>query len=140
MINNADITIISKARTEEDCDETEFFTVGSFSETEKGFVVKYSENADIGYDSCSITMTINGESVTIERSAPAPSILTVEKGKKHHCLYGTPYGDFMMGINAFEVRNELTSDGGKLYLKYSIDINSDFVSENELDITIRKDN
>ncbi|MBQ7834166.1 MAG: DUF1934 domain-containing protein, partial [Ruminiclostridium sp.] len=56
------------------------------------------------------------------------------------CLYGTPYGDFMMGINAFEVRNELTSDGGKLYLKYSIDINSDFVSENELDITIRKDN
>lgn len=136
-MTNADITIISRARTEEDCDETEFFTVGSFSEADGVYTIKYSENAEIGYESCHVTITINDESVIIERSAPAPSILTVEKGKKHHCVYGTPYGDFMMGINAFEVKNDVTSDGGKLYLRYSIDINSDFVSENELNLNIK---
>lgn len=137
---NADITILSVAKTEDGSDETEFFTVCGFSEENGVFTVRYTENAEIGYEACQVTMTINGESVTIERTAPAASILTVEKGKKHHCHYGTPYGDFLMGINAFEVRNEITSDGGKLYLKYSIDINSDFVSENELNITIKKDN
>lgn len=136
-MNNADITIISVAKTEEDRDETEFFTVGSFSEEEKGFVIRYSENAEIGYESCHVTITVKGESVIIERSAPAPSILTVEKGKKHHCIYGTPYGDFAMGINAFEVKNELSEKGGKLYLRYSIDINSDFVSENELNVNVK---
>lgn len=136
-MTNADITILSVAKTEDDRDETEFFTVGSFSEKEKGFVIRYSENAEIGYEACSVTITIKGESVTIERSAPAPSILTVEKGKKHHCIYGTPYGDFAMGINAFEVKNRLTAEGGTLYLRYSIDINSDFVSENELNIKVK---
>lgn len=133
----ADITILSAAVTEDDRDETDFFTVGTYSEDEDGFVIRYSENAEIGYESCHVTITAKGESVIIERSAPAPSIMTVEKGKKHHCLYGTPYGDFMMGINAFEVKNNLGSDGGTLYLKYSIDINSDFVSENELNIRVK---
>lgn len=139
-MNNADITLISKAKTEDDCDETEFFTVGNYSAQEDGFVIMYSENADIGYDACRITITVKESAVTIERSAPAPSLLTVEKGKKHHCLYGTPFGDFMMGINAFDVKNELTAEGGKLYLRYSIDINSDFVSENELNLTVKLHN
>ncbi len=136
-MNNADITLISAATTEEGRDETEFFTVGSFTEEDDSFVIRYGENAEIGYESCQVTITIKGESVYIERSMPAPSLLTIEKGKKHHMLYGTPYGDFMMGINAFEVKNEMTAEGGKLYLRYSIDINSDFVSENEINLTVK---
>ena len=136
-MNNADITLISRAFTDGNCDETEFFTVGSFTQDNDSFIIRYGENAEIGYESCQVTMTIKGETVLIERSAPAPSLLTVEKGKKHHMLYGTPYGDFMMGINAFEVKNEMTPQGGKLYLKYSIDINSDFVSENEINLTVK---
>ena len=136
----ADITILSAATSDGERDETEFFTVGTYSEEENGFVIKYDENAEVGYESCHVTITANGESVIIERSAPAPSVMTVEKGKKHHCLYGTPYGDFMMGINAFDVKNNLSPIGGTLYLKYSIDINSDFVSENELNIRVKTEN
>lgn len=136
-MNNADITLISAAVTEEGRDETEFFTVGSFTLDGDNYVIKYGENGEIGYESCQVTITIKGETVLIERSLPAPSLLTVEKGKKHHMLYGTPYGDFMMGINAFEVKNDMTPEGGKLYLKYSIDINSDFVSENEINLTVK---
>lgn len=136
-MNNADITLISAATTEEGRDETEFFTVGSFKQDGGSFIIKYGENGEIGYESCQVTITIKDETVLIERSLPAPSLLTIEKGKKHHMLYGTPYGDFMMGINAFEVNNEMTPEGGKLYLKYSIDINSDFVSENEINLTVK---
>lgn len=136
-MNNADITLISAATTEEGRDETEFFTVGSFTQTDKGYVIEYGENAEVGYESCRVTITVSGSSVLIERSMPAPSLLTIEKGKKHHALYGTPYGDFTMGINAFEVDNKITPEGGTLYLKYSIDINSDFVSENEINLTVK---
>lgn len=136
-MNKADINILSAAVSGDNRDETDFFTVGTYSEDENGFIIRYSENAEIGYESCHVTITAKGESVIIERSAPAPSIMTVEKGKKHHCLYGTPYGDFMMGINAFEVKNNLTAEGGTLYLKYSIDVNSDFLSENELNIKVK---
>lgn len=136
-MKNADITLISAATTEEGRDETEFFTVGTFEQTDEGYVIKYGENGEIGYESCQVTITILDSSVLIERSMPAPSLLTIEKGKKHHMLYGTPYGDFMMGINAFEVQNRITPEGGTLYLKYSIDINSDFVSENEINLKVK---
>lgn len=134
---NADMTLISKAKSEDNCDETEFFSVCSYEQTEDSYVISYEENADVGYESCKVCITVKNGYVEIQRSAPAPSIMTVEKGKKHHFLYGTPFGDFMMGINAFEVINELTPEGGRLYLRYSIDINSDFVSENELNMTVR---
>ena len=49
---------------------------------------------------------------------------------------GTPFGDFTMGINTYDIQNTLSEVGGRLWFKYSIDINSDFVSENEMEILV----
>ena len=46
----------------------------------------------------------------------------------------------MVGINTNELKNEITDKGGDLYLKYTIDVNSGFLSENELFINIKECN
>ena len=65
------------------------------------------------------------------------SIRIVEKGKKHHCHYVTPYGEMMVGIYTHEIKNELNEHGGKLYMKYTVDINSSYISDNEIYMEIK---
>ena len=134
---SVDLNITSVIKTDEGEDKIEFFTVGTYKSTKNGYCVSYEETGDIGYEHNRVIITADGDSVVIERKGDAPSTMCIEKNIKHHCIYGTPYGDIMMGINTYAVTNTLGREGGKLYFRYSIDINSDFVSENEMDIDIR---
>ena len=131
-----DVRISSKIRNDDGEDSTEFFTSGSYEPSERGYVLCYDESDGIGYESCSVKITVMGKTILIERSGTASASLTIEEGVKHHCVYGTPYGEFTMGINAYEVQSELGDEGGELRFRYSIDVNSDFISENEMHITI----
>lgn len=136
-MKKADITIISVVSNDEGEEKTEFFTEGSFDRSDDGYILGYKETDEMGYESCSITITAADEKVIIERQGNAASMLIVEKNMKHHCLYGTPYGEFTMGINTFKIRNELSDEGGTLFMKYCIDIDNDFISENEMLITVK---
>ena len=75
--------------------------------------------------------------VTMTRSGKAISSLFIEKGKKHHCHYGTEYGEMLLGISASRIVNNMTEDGGDMYFKYTIDVNSALVSENEIYLNVK---
>ncbi len=131
-----DLTIISIVKTDEGEDKIEFFTAGTYSCTAKGCRICYEETDGIGYEDCKVSIAVKDGVITVERTGPAASSLTIEKNVKHHCIYGTPFGDFTMGINTYEIQDTLDEEGGRLYFKYSIDINNDFVSENEMEIRV----
>jgi len=131
-----DLNITSIIKSEDDEEKIEFFTVGNYRQSKKGLVISYEENEGIGYENCKVNITADGDCITIERTGPAASTLCVEKNIKHHCVYGTPFGDFTMGINTYDIDNTLSEVGGRLWFKYSIDINNDFVSENEMEILV----
>ena len=137
-MEKVDITIISTVKNEEGEDKTEFFTTGEYEKTETGYLFRYDENAGMGYENCTVCVRADGQSVTVERRGPASSTMNIEKNVKHHSIYSTPYGDLTMGINTYEVDNGFGDDGGRLYFRYSIDINSGFISENEMEITVRR--
>lgn len=131
-----DLNIVSLVKTDEGEDKIELFTAGKCDFRNGNCILSYEEGGGIGYEHCKVKITAAEKSVTIERTGPAASTFSIEKNVKHHCVYGTPFGDFTMGINTYDIKNTLTRSGGRLWFKYSIDINSDFVSENEMDITV----
>ena len=45
-------------------------------------------------------------------------------------------GEMVMGVFARRIESDMTEDGGSLLLDYTIDINADFASINELKITV----
>lgn len=135
------INIKSTQKSEKDFDTTELFTFGKFSRgrNEKNkYKVCYEESDATGFAGSSVTLEISDDVVTMLRTGTSLSNLIIEKGKKHHCHYGTPYGDFMIGICTDEIKSSINDDGGDLYLKYTIDINSSFMSENEMFINIKE--
>ena len=132
-----DLNITSLVKTDEDeAEKIEFFTTGQYRAGKNGCLIRYDERDGIGYEDCSVTIRAEGYFVSVARTGPSASNMSIEKGIKHHCIYSTPFGDFTMGINTYEVVNTLGPDGGRLWFKYSIDINTDFVSENEMEIVV----
>ena len=125
MKKNVCITIKSTQTVDQDKDSTELFTFGAMESTENGFRLYYDESEATGFAGSSVTLEVTDE---------------MEKGKKHHCHYGTEFGDFMIGVCTDEIRNELAETGGEIYLKYTLDINSSYMSENEMFINVKECN
>jgi len=119
-------------------EEMELITKGQYRKTSDGFVISYDESEATGYEGSKTILTTIGENqVTMQRKGSTVSNLVIEKDKKHHCHYGTPYGDFMMGITANDIKSNLDASGGELYFKYVIDINSSYISDQEIFINVK---
>lgn len=118
-------------------DIMELITEGTFKPIKLGsaygWEISYEDSEATGFAGSTTTVTcIGDELASMRRSGSADSHLVIEKDRRHHCHYGTEYGDMLLGISASRIINRLSDEGGVLYFKYTIDINSAFVSENEI--------
>lgn len=113
--------------------EVELLTRGNFSYDGRKYCISYEDSEATGFEDSVTVIEVEDEKLaSVSRVGSAPSSLILEINKKHHCHYGTPYGDMMVGIFAHRIENNLSPDGGDLYMKYTIDINSSYVSDNEI--------
>ena len=118
-------------------DVMELITEGTFKPIKlgnaDGWEISYEDSEATGFAGSTTTVTcIGNELASMRRSGSADSHLVIEKDRRHHCHYGTEYGDMLLGISASRIINRLSEEGGVLYFKYTMDINSAFVSENEI--------
>ncbi len=102
-----------------------------------GWEITYEDTETTGFAGSTTVITCYGsEYASMERSGNAQTNLIIESTRKHHCHYGTEYGDMMIGIYTHKIINRLTDDGGELYFKYTIDANSVLLSNNEIYISV----
>ena len=80
----------------------------------------------------------NDNKVTIIRNGEIQSRLILEKGRRHQCHYRTMVGDMMIGVFADTINNELSDNGGKLHVSYSLDFNNELISNNEFYIDVQE--
>lgn len=133
MINLTSVNTVDKESS-----KTELTTEGTLKKLRGGgFEIKYEESEVTGFGGSTTSLILHGDNiVNLKRTGTAPSDLILEKDKKHHCHYGTPYGDFTMGIFTHCIYNDISEDGGEVYMKYTVDINSSYVSDNEIYIKV----
>jgi uncharacterized beta-barrel protein YwiB (DUF1934 family) len=144
MEKNVYINLKSTQFADDERDVTELFTYGRLKrgrgKNKDKYKITYDESAATGFEG-TVTLDVTGnDMIMMNRTGDALSNLIIERGKKHHCHYGTPFGDFMVGVSADEIRSELDDNGGDIYLKYTIDINSSYMSETEMHINVREVN
>ena len=125
-------------------DVMELITQGTFKPIKlgnaAGWEISYEDSEATGFAGSTTTVSCIGESLaSMTRSGSAESHLVIEKNRRHHCHYGTEYGDMLLGISASRIINRLSEEGGVLYFKYTIDVNSAFISENEVYFEISTD-
>ncbi len=139
MKDNYLITIDGIQRNDVDEDKLSLTTLGSFYRRDDSFYIIYKETQATGFDGDVTMLKVEANrKVTMQRKGKTNSELTIERGQKHLCHYDTGHGNFVIGVLAKSIDNRLSDIGGHLSLSYSLDINSNAVSENELNITVRE--
>ncbi|MCI7767329.1 MAG: DUF1934 domain-containing protein [Oscillospiraceae bacterium] len=122
-------------------DVMELITQGTYKPVKlgnaNGWEISYEDSEATGFAGSTTTVSCIGDTLaSMTRSGSADAHLVIEKDRRHHCHYGTEYGDMLLGVSASKIINRLTEDGGVLYFKYTIDVNSALISENEVYLEI----
>ncbi len=136
--NNVMISLTSIQWQNGEKNESELLTKATISKSGGRDVIFYEDTPATGFEGSITTITVDGSSsASIVREGTANSVLSLEIGKKHFCQYGTPFGNMQIGVYTHAISNEL-SETGRLYLKYTLDLNSSYLSDNEIIMTINQ--
>lgn len=133
------MTLKSIQREMDDTSESVLDTEVEYYQDGSDRIIAYAETEATGMEGSDMQLRISPENmVSIIRTGSFQTHLVVQKGKKHFCHYETPFGEFAVGISAKWIRNCLTDEGGSLALRYTVDANSTLLSDNEIQIEVRK--
>ena len=135
---NVMITLTSVQRQDDDEESrTELVTIANMCREDGIDVISYEDTEATGFKGSVTTIKVdNNRHASIVRKGTANSVLSLEKGRKHFCQYGTPYGNMQIGVYTHSIDNQL-ADSGRLYLKYTLDLNSSYLSDNEIILTVQ---
>ncbi len=135
------ISITGKQQYDDDFGEIKVDTVGTYVRKNDVRYITYKEYQD-GDPKVSSTATLKiekNDTVTLSKDNSSTS-LVLEKGRRHLCMYDTGFGHISMGVFTSELKNELTDKGGKLKINYTLDIDSNLSSKNELFVEVKESN
>lgn len=120
-------------------DKTELIAEGTLTVSENEFVITYDDEQILLGSKTKSKLTVKQDNtVILERVGELNSKFVITEGERNTCLYAIPQGTMTLGINGKKVINELTENGGRLKMSYTIDANLRTVSENEVDILVEE--
>lgn len=134
------VNITSKHIVEDDEDELNLITFGTFKEKgNKKYIVykEYDENFPDKFKICIIKID-NENMVTLIKNDIAQTRLILEKGKRHYSPYYTDVGSMTLGVFTNYVDFKNYEDKVILSLKYSLEFNSSLMSINKIKIVATK--
>ncbi|HPY83647.1 DUF1934 domain-containing protein [Ruminococcus sp. XPD3002] len=140
MKNNVLISLTSVQYQDDEKSETELLTRAKLYNVNGRDIISYEDTSATGFEGSVTTITVEGsKSASIIREGTANSVLSLELGRKHYCQYGTPYGSMQIGVYTHAIDNTIAKDG-RLYLKYTLDLNSSYLSDNEIIMKVEEQN
>ena len=136
IMENCSITMKIKQTADGVTDESELFTRGEYRIHKGAFYIDYDESEATGFVNSHARLEVDKGVMTLTRTGSTFSNLVFEDGVRHFCHYGTEYGDCMVGITTQELSHSLNDNGGMVHLRYSVDVNSGLMTENEITIKV----
>lgn len=138
-LENYTISILGKQQVGDESDEIAVDTVGTYREEDGYKYINYREYEENGTFSSIATLKIENNTLTMCKDG-SRTMLVLEKGKRHNCMYDTGYGSLMLGVYTTELVDKLSKDGGTLNISYTLDVDTNLASRNELKIELKYNN
>ncbi len=74
--------------------------------------------------------------VSLLREGSVSTAFVFEEGRRHLCVYNTPYFPIELCVDTQKLVNTLTFDGGSLHAAYLVEMNGVLAERAEIDISI----
>ncbi|MBC8585768.1 DUF1934 domain-containing protein [Youxingia wuxianensis] len=124
---------------DDETDEVELLTTGSYYKRGGDYFIAYDESEVTGFEGSRTVLRVEADrKVTLSRSGAAKAQLIIERGVRHQCHYDTGYGPMMIGVSGDKVVSSLNDNGGDLEFRYSLDINTLLASENQVFVNVKE--
>lgn len=117
----------------------ELSTEGTLREFEGDYIITYSDDPTESGEKTKTQLTIqkNG-TVILDRRGDLNSRLVITERERNQCLYAIPQGSMTLGIYGKQVKSNMTDRGGTVKMVYSIDMNLQPLSDNEVEIFVEE--
>lgn len=130
-------------------DETESHEPERSELVMEGRLVTTTHRVELVYEESELTgMEGSVTSIGFDRAAPhvismmrtglVSTGMIFEAGKRHMCIYHTPFSDFEVCVRAFMVNNQLLTEG-KLELDYLVELHGAQTERCRMTVTVRND-
>ncbi len=137
---NALIHITGTQTVDGEEDVVELTTNGTLEHTEYGWILCYQETEVTGMEGTTTKLEITPNRLNLMRTGSHPSILILEKNRRHHCTYQTPYGAIDLGTYTSELTYQLSElTGGELLFSYTLGFNGGISSAHTVHITVQEE-
>ena len=120
-------------------DVIELTTNGTLQRKESGWLLTYNETEATGMEGTVTTLDITPGKLYLMRSGSHPSMLILEKNRRHHCNYHTPYGTIDLGTYTSELTYDLGDTGGEVEFSYTLGFNGGVSSAHTVHITVQEE-
>lgn len=136
---NALIKIIGKQSADGEEDMVELTTNGTLERVGDGWKLCYNETEATGMEGTVTQLDITEGRLNLMRLGTHPSMLILEKNRRHHCNYHTPYGTIDLGTYTSELAYDLNDHGGELEFAYTLGFNGGISSAHNVHITVQEE-
>lgn len=117
----------------------ELSTEGTLREFEGDYIITYSDGPTESDTQTKTQLTIQKSgTVILDRRGDLNSRLVITEGERNNCLYAIPQGSMTLGIYGKQVKSNMTASGGTVKMVYSIDMNLQPLSDNEVEIFVEE--
>ncbi len=129
--------LIPEEMCESQGDEIEINTSGTLSLKDCRTELSYDETELTGMEGSTTALSFSEdmpELVTMVRNGTVSTALVFEPGKRHHCIYKTPYMPFDVCVHTLKVEN-LLKEQNRIFIDYIIEIRGAKAERTKLEIT-----
>ena len=106
----------------------ELITEGRLFTKDDIYYIEYEESEISGMQGTKTLISVQDDSIMMERSGTHSSQFWFEKGRKYINSYNTPFGVMQMEIYSTKVKHDLNDSEGKLDLKYQLALKGSYAS------------
>ena len=101
------------------------------------FAITYTETELTGTPGVVSTFLIlNPERVVLTRDGPIRSRMVFVKGVKDESLYDLGFGTLLLGVYTKDIQIDLTEDGGRIFIDYTVEIEQSVSNRNIYEVII----
>ncbi len=124
--------------TDEKSDRIEFFTEGNYHDDGERVSIVYHESELTGMDGAVTTLSFLKKEpglVSMLRNGTVRTALVFEEGRRHICIYETPFMPFEVTVETDCVQNRIPEDG-TLALSYTVEIKGASAEHTDFRMTV----
>ncbi|MBQ9984102.1 MAG: DUF1934 domain-containing protein [Lachnospiraceae bacterium] len=128
---------VSGMQPDVDDDPVELVTIGNYYLKNGKHYVLYEEQPEEGIPVTKNVVKFYDGHFEITKKGAVNSFLNFDRGEKTSMVYNTPYGPLQMDVLTRELTITESEDELRVVVKYSLDINYQFVSECKVNFKIQ---